>query len=237
MNLLERCQTANAKIAALVEAKKAKEVADNIRKRVSDLSDASESLLDYSGRATVLLDAGILKTTELIDDSKLAHQLTEMRQKLTQDPSSITSGNPSPVNKWKRAMVKYAVAITKIADATWDEYVNEITPKVDSKLLKQYRDTSYADLVAELEANSKIAKKQSKLPPVDAAALNELKNTWNEIRSGLADLPVTEDPEVRAFLLAVGSEDGAAIELLSPVVIEWLRENGMSDQFCIRNKR
>ena len=60
MNLLERCQSANAKIAELVEAKKSKEVADNIRKRVGDVSDASEALVDYSGRASVLLNAGIL---------------------------------------------------------------------------------------------------------------------------------------------------------------------------------
>ena len=67
MNLLERCQTANAKIAALVEAKKSKEIADNIRKRATDLQNASETMNDYSGRANVLLDAGILKPNELAD--------------------------------------------------------------------------------------------------------------------------------------------------------------------------
>ena len=135
MNLLERCQSANAKIAELVEAKKSKEVADNIRKRVGDLSDASEALVDYSGRASVLLNAGILKPNELVDDSKLAHQLTEMRQKLSEDPSAITSGNPSPANKWKKAMVKHAEDTTKLVEAAWDKYVTEITPKVDLSLI------------------------------------------------------------------------------------------------------
>lgn len=88
MNLLEKCQSANAKIAELVEAKQSKEV----QKRVTDLSDASDLLIDYSGRATVLLDAGILKPDDLIDHSKLAHQLGEMRQKLSEDPSTITVG-------------------------------------------------------------------------------------------------------------------------------------------------
>ena len=41
MNLLEKCQSANAKIAELVGAKQSKEV----QKRVTDLSDASDLLM------------------------------------------------------------------------------------------------------------------------------------------------------------------------------------------------
>ena len=82
MNLLEKCQSANAKIEKLVEAKKSKGVADNIRNRIKDLESSSEELLDYHNRTSLLLNEGILKSVDLIDPSKLAHQFTEMRDKL-----------------------------------------------------------------------------------------------------------------------------------------------------------
>jgi len=124
MNLLERCQTANA----------------------TDLSDASESLVDYSGRATVLLDANILKATELVDDSKLSHQLSEMRQKISEDPSAITSGRN--FTNLKKTIDKFGDQTKEVVNDQWKQHVSEIAPKIDNKLLAHHRNTSFAAVVS-----------------------------------------------------------------------------------------
>ena len=235
MNLLERCQTANAKIAALVEAKKSKEIADNIRKRAADLKNASETMVDYSGRANVLLDAGILKPNELADGSKLTHQLTEMRNKLSEDPSAITAGrNFSYLTK---ATEKFGEQTEKVVNDQWKQHVSEIAPKIDNKLLAHHRNTSFAAVVANLETNAKEAKKLARTAPVDAEVFAQLVGYWHEIRTNLARIPQADDPEVQAFLNAVGSEEGAGLETLKESVFAWLHENKMIDEFCIRKKR
>ena len=235
MNLLERCQSANAKIAELVEAKKSKEVADNIRKRVGDLSDASEALVDYSGRASVLLNAGILKPNELVDDSKLAHQLTEMRQKLSEDPAAITSGRN--FTNLKKTIEKFGVETKEVVNDQWKQHVSEIAPKIDNKLLAHHRNTSFAAVVANLETNAKEAKKLARTAPVDAEVFAQLAGYWHEIRTNLARIPQAKDPEVQAFLNAVGSEQGAGLDTLKESVVAWLHEHKMIDEFCIRKKR
>ena len=235
MNLLERCQAANVKIAALVEANKSKEIADKIRKCAGKLSDASESLVDYSGRASVLLDANILKTTELVDDSKLSHQLTEMRQKISEDPSAITSDRN--FTNLKKTIEKFGEQTEKVVNDQWKQHVSEIAPKIDNKLLAHHRNTSFAAVVANLETNAKEAKKLARTAPVDAEVFAQLAGYWHEIRTNLARIPQADDPDVQAFLNAVGSESGAGIETLTSSVITWLQENDMLDEFCIRKTR
>ena len=235
MNLLEKCQSANAMIEKLAEAKKSQDVADKVRNCISVLEDSVETLLDYHNRTSLLLNEGILKSVDLIDHSKLAHQLTEMRDKLKEDPSAITSGRN--FNNLKKSVDKHAEKAMKLVNETWKTHVAEVAPKVDTKLLKQHRSTSFAAVVANLETNAKDAKKLARTPPADAATLAQLMGYWNEIRTNLARIPQADDPDVQAFLNAVGSEDGAGLDALSTVVIEWLKEHEMIDQFCVRKTR
>ena len=234
MSLLEKCKSANEKIEQLVEAKKSKGVAENIRNRIKDLESSSEELLDYHNRTSLLLNEGILKSIDLTDHSKLAHQVTEMRDKLKEDPSAITSGRN--FNNLKRSVDRHAEKAKKLVDETWEKHVAEVAPKVDTKLLKQHRSTSFAAVVANLETNAKDAKKLARTAPADAATLAQLMGYWNEIRTNLARIPQADDPEVQAFLVAVGSSDGASLETLKPNVITWIKAHGMLDEFCIRKK-
>ena len=158
-----------------------------------------------------------------------------MRDKLKEDPSAITSGRN--FSNLKKSVDKHAEKAMKLVNETWQAHVAEVAPKVDTKLLKQHRNTSFAAVVANLETNAKDAKKLARTPPADAAVLAQLLGYWNEIRTNLARIPQADDPDVQAFLNAVGSEDGAGLDALSTVVIEWLKEHDMLDQFCIRKKR
>ena len=176
MNLLEKCQSANAMIEKLAEAKKSQDVADKVRNCISVLEDSVETLLDYHNRTSLLLKEGILKSIDLIDHSKLAHQVTEMRGKLRDDPSAITSGRN--FSNLKKSVDKHAEQAKKFVDETWKTHVAEVAPKVDTKLLKQHRSTSFAAVVANLETNAKDAKKLARTPPADAATLAQLMGYW-----------------------------------------------------------
>ncbi|EAQ80581.1 hypothetical protein [Blastopirellula marina] len=235
MNLLEHCKQANEKLAKLANAEKANDVAENIRNRSSELRETSESLVGVSASAVVLLDAGILKELQLIDDSKPRMHLTEIRQKLKDDPSAITSGRT--FTNLKKSLQTYTEKAIQLINSSWMEFVTEMSPKLDSKLLKQHRNTSFSDTVLKLERNSKEAQKIAKDTPGDALAFSKLKELWAEIREDLASLPQADDPEVQAFLIAVGSETGAGLGLLTDSVRTWLLENQMIEDFSVRRLR
>lgn len=235
MNLLEQCKLASAKLNELVEANKAKEIADNIRNRSNDLAETGIQLVDSSRRALILLDAGILNESQLADDSKLTQYLADVRQKLSNDPSSITSGHT--FNYLKKAVEKYSEKTTEQVTEIWKEYVIEAAPDFNNKLLSQHRKTSFSDTVARIESDTKEAKRLARSAPIDAASFAELKTLWDSIRTDLASLPQADDPEVQAFLVAVGSEDGAELDMLTDSVKAWLLKYRMLEDFSVRRRR
>ena len=119
----------------------------------------------------------------------------------------------------------------------WQQHVSEIAPKIDNKLLGHHRNTSFAAVVTNLETNAQEAKKLARNSPVDAEVFAQLAGYWHEIRTNLARIPQADDPEVQAFLLAVGRESGAEISTLTTSVVARLEEHGMTYQFCVRKIR
>jgi len=235
MNLLERCKQANEKLAELAKAEKANDVAENIRNCSRELSEACESLVGVSASVTVLLGAGILKKSQLVDHSKQKTYLTDIRQKLKEDLSKITSART--FTNLKKSLDTYTQETIQLINSSWKEHVTEISPKIDSKLLSQHRNTSFADTVAKIERNFKEAQKLARTAPTDALIFNQLKELWVEIRDDFASLPQANDPEVQAFLIAVGSESGARLSLLTDSVREWLVTNQIIEDFCVRRLR
>ena len=158
-----------------------------------------------------------------------------MRQKFSEDPSAITSGRN--FTNLKKTIEKFGDQTKEVVNDQWKQHVSEIAPKIDNKLLAHHRNTSFAAVVANLETNAKEAKKLARTAPIDAEVFAQLAGYWHEIRTNLARIPQAKDPEVQAFLNAVGSEKGAGLETLKESVIAWLHEHKMIEEFCIRKKR
>ena len=137
----------------------------------------------------------------------------------------------------KKTIEKFGDQTKEIVNDQWKQHVSEIAPKIDNKLLAHHRNTSFAAVVANLETNSKEAKKLARTAPVDAEVFAQLAGYWHEIRTNLTRIPQADDPEVQAFLNAVGSEEGAGLETLKDSVVAWLHQHKMIDEFCIRKKR
>ena len=235
MKLLEQCKLANEKLAELADAEQANGVAENIRKRSNELAEASESLVDVSTSASLLLKEGILNESQLLDDAKPRSYVADIRQKLSEDPSAITSGRT--FTNLKKSVQKHSEKTVELVNESWSSHVAEIAPKVDSKLLSQHRNTSFSDVVVKLERTAKEAKKIAKNAPTGSDAFNALKEIWSVIRNDLASLPQADNPEVQAFLIAVGSETGADLSLITDSVRDWLVGNQMIEDFSVRRRK
>jgi hypothetical protein len=156
-----------------------------------------------------------------------------MRQQIRTEPSDVTKGQA--FNQLCRAVKSLTDTCGELAATSWNEHVRTKAPVVDKALLDQHRDSpKHANTVRELESLLQTLRGLLKKPPPNGETLELIEQQWEKVRQCLKTLPVTDDPEVQAFLNAAVSGEGAALGLLTPAVKHWLEENGMLPDFCIR---
>ena len=186
--------------------------------------------------AEVLRESQILRSAKLPDDSKAASRVTTMREQLATDPREITKGQSFSL--LRRAIGTLSEQLDKRVKEVWKEYVDTTAPPVDSKQLKHHRDSPrLADAVYQIGRHLDAANRLAKTPPSSTESLQGIMENWEAIRVLMRQLPVTDEPEVQAFLDAAISKDGSSLELLTETVKEWLQQNGMASDFCIRQQR
>ena len=90
--------------------------------------------------------------------------------------------------------------------------------------------------VAQLKAAFTTAEQTGRRAPANEDAFIELENTWSHIRQLIERLPLaTDDPDVKKFLRAVNSRDGATLDMLNAAVQLWLEENKSTHKYRIHN--
>jgi hypothetical protein len=183
-----------------------------------------------------LREGGVLADSRLPDSSKAADRITSMREQLASAPQDVTKGQS--FNLLCRAIKSVAEQSNAVATASWTEYVKTQAPVADRALLDQNRESPrHADTVIEIERLVQELKVAVKTPPQDSATLQSIKQRWGRISHLLSTMPVTDDPEVQAFLNAAVSSDGAALTLFTSTVKKWLADNSMTSDFCIRRSK
>ena len=66
-------------------------------------------------------------------------------------------------------------------------------------------------------------------------AIEEYVDTWNRLHPELAEVQRSLHPEVRGFVEAASSQEGAPLSLLTESVLAYLRENEALSDFVVRN--
>lgn len=236
MTLLERCSTISELLQRLEIARQEQDLASKLNERARELEEVADSFVKTMSSFHALCEQRIVRHSQIPDSSRSAVRVVEIRKVLAEEPQNITKGRDFTL--FLQSIRNLTEKCGELAAEAWKEYVNEQAPKLEKSVLNQFRDLlQYEHTVARIdELGGDLRGAERRLPP-DEKALQSIKEKWGELRECLAKLPVTEDPEVRAFLNAATSAEGADLDLLTGNVREYLDEHEMLSDFCIRRSR
>lgn len=236
MTIQNRCDAVEALLTTLESAKRDQTLADALNNRISELEEVDVPFHAVLKSLRTLREGAILTDSKLPDSSKAADRITAMREQLATAPQDVTKGQS--FNLLCRAIKTVTEQSNVVTTTAWIEYVKTQAPVVDRTLLDQHRDSPrHSNAVVEIERLVQELKVAVKAPPQDSAALQSIKERWARIGHLLGTMPVTDDPEVQAFLNAAVSSDGAALTLFTSAVKKWLADNSMISDFCIRRSK
>lgn len=236
MTIQERCAVVDSLLTTLETTKQQQTLSEALNKRISDLGEVDTSFHTVMLSLKTLREGSILSASRLPDSSKVTERVASMRQQLAGAPEDVTKGQS--FNLLCRAIRSLTEQCDAVATASWSEYVKNQAPVVDRTLLDQHRDSPrHADTVIEIERLAQDLKSALRKPPQDSPTLEVMRQRWARIAQLLGTMPVTDDPEVQAFLNSAVSSAGAALALFTPSVKQWLEENSMISDFCIRRSK
>ena len=236
MTIQEKCAVVDALLTRFEAAKKKQTLADALNKRTTELEEVETPFLAVMSSIRILREGAILTDARLPNSSKVTERASSMRDQLALEPQDVTKGQS--FNLLCRAVKSLTEESESLATASWSEYVRSQSPVVDKTLLDQHRDSpKHGTAVVEIEQLVQGLKLVVKKPPQDSTALQMIREQWARIARILSTMPVSDDPEVQAFLNAATKSEGAALALFTPSVERWLMENSMVSDFCIRRSR
>ena len=236
MSLQKKCQSVGVLLSDLQRTRQQQTLADALNNRAAELDVVQIPFVAAMSSIQTLREHRIVSVSRLPDSTKATERVADMRRQLADQPQDITKGQA--FNLLCRAVKKLTEQCEILATDSWKEHVKQTAPVVDKRLLDQHRDSpGHADTVYRMERLLRDVKGLVKKPPPDADTLREIKRQWDELRSHLRKLPASGGPEVQAFLNAAISGDGAVLDLLTASVRQWLEENNMIADFCIRRSK
>jgi hypothetical protein len=236
MTIQDKSRSVLGLLKELECARQEHDLAEALNKRAEELREVQEPFVAAAASLQALREHGIVSESRLPDSSKAVDKLASMRLQLSTEPRDVTKGQA--FNSLRRSVEKLASDYGELVAEAWNEHVKEVAPPVEKALLDQYRDSpQHEGAVTEIEDIVRELKPFIKKPPPNADTLQLIEQKWEQLRSRLSTLPISDDSEVQAFLNAAISGDGAALDLLTASVRRWLDENNMLTDFCIRRSK
>ena len=225
------CEKLRDLLKGLENAKTNERIVNALNERRKDLKDVCQKSLASFNSFEAMNKRQVISGTP--DGSRARKRIADLRTALSGDPESITKGRG--LTDMINAMKKIADTLNDVTNEAWKDYLAKSKPKLDANQLGQARQIgTHRESVDRLEYWKKQADSLVRKPPLDEEAFAAIEALWQNMRKLMSSLPSPSDnPEVQAFLDAANSREGAPIELMTPDVLAWLKEQSMSQKFRI----
>jgi hypothetical protein len=235
--LTEQCQQARSTIEALVVAQRHQHQRSTLRERSEEWHKARTDwakVVEQAGwinlRPESVPDCARILLTLRADAAEAAKRLGDI-----QDVASLAK---DPL--WKRllqATGKAAEVLRAATQAAWRAWVESMERPIAPAALRAK--------VASIPANREILKRYEQIhasyerlaaqsAPRTAGDATALRTAEAECKAAVDGLSYDVPPAVEAFFRAVDGRS-ATLAILSPDVLQWLREHGQLDQYAIRS--
>jgi hypothetical protein len=230
--ILTRCQKLQSLLGRLKQAEIDHQRAATLTPIQETLNDRHTRLIDNAARAGVLIQSGVMTALSLPDAATLKAALQKVRANLANDPFSVTKGRD-----YKTLVKHLDELLDQFRDQVvreWAAWVDRQTARIDEAELARYEAMPrFAQVTTDVRRLRKLVADFPKVLPADEAEFKDKKNALDTLRGQIAKLPRTDDPEVRAFLDAANGPDGAGLDVLTPKVVAWLKEQELYERYRI----
>lgn len=202
----------------------------------ADLAPGAARIASQQEKEKILRDAAIT-VAEPDGLRDLRRKALELQVKFSAAPRAATLKKGQA---WRTMLGQVDSASRELgaaAMAAWRHHRSETfsgeTPSaIATKLAKTRANTEALEAYEALYAQFKAA---FDTLPADGPAVERARRLGRELEAAARGFDFNVPAEVKSFLEAVQSVGGASLGLLTPVVLEWLRENGGTDGYRIKS--
>lgn len=164
---------------------------------------------------------------------KVRNAVDAAREKVAVSAKALTQG---------RTFTNLKSAVTKVVDAyqaaiktAWSDWVQRQLPRIDdAELVPFAQNPDYRSLVDQIRRHLDLLRRAERDVAESAEDFQDLENLAAKVRELLGKLPTDAPDEVKAFLAATNTREGAPLTLLTAAVLDWLRKNNQLDNYRIR---
>ena len=232
--IADQCKKLKSHLEEVAKSNEREIIVQQLEGPQADLKEIRDAVL-AANESLAALKRRTSTINGTIDGTKAFERVKQLRETLASDAGSLTKGRN--LTNTKKAFEKISKQTAEAIETTWEQYKSKAQPTPDANQIGQAeQQEAYRNDVAQLKAAFKTAEQIGRRAPANEDEFIELENTWNHIRQLIERLPVaTDDPDVKKFLRAVNSREGATLDLLNAAVQLWLEENKSTHKYRIHN--
>jgi len=233
--ILTRCDRLQKLLARLKQADEEQKQAATLELPRAELLGWVAKLHEISGRARVLREAKVVGKISALPAAKMSGlkvALVAVRTNLATNPFSVTKGKDyrtvtTHLDKLHEKMQGQLMQ-------AWGAWTDRSTARIDDGELSRYEGMPvHAAAVKEIRDGRALVTELPNELPETREDFAEADRLLERLRSLIASLPRTDNPEVRRFLDAANGPKGAGLELVTEAVIEYLNKTGMYGNYRI----
>lgn len=235
MHLIDQAQEFVSRLSHLKQLKTEMGKLERYATRRDQLHRAKLMLTGLADIVDSIRAKGISPVIDIEDASSLKTKTLSHLKFFVEDKNTlITENKDSSYTFWK-PLDAYPSKITPEVHRAYEAYIKSKMPSIDDEILKVLENVpgfgGYVQAVRiPFMSLQKMTRTQiNELPDfkkIDVLA-EQLRNAWNALESG--SIP----KEVLYFLKSVHLGTGVSLELLNPVVLEWLKEKKLLGRYRI----
>jgi DNA repair exonuclease SbcCD ATPase subunit len=229
--ILEECRALLDNLDDFEAAGDVRTQLEDLEARKEELRKLNESLLHVINRAWSLLRRNLVGKEQLPDLAPKIETVRQVRKIFIKNPRRMTEGKT-----YNNMIEQLDEAVEKLRSITlnaWEDFCKAELKTTPLEMLSTYEDEpQFKSAVEKIKTLSKSLARVHRDVPSNEEAIVEIENQLSELRNAWASLP-NQDQEVKNFIEAANSLNGAELNKLTPKVQAWLRQNQMYESFRI----
>ncbi|RNB92516.1 hypothetical protein EDM56_02135 [Brevibacillus fluminis] len=229
------------KASRLVELVEQKEKLEREKDLLLQFTTRKQQLKEaLEGLAEVTLSMNTMRNIDIAcpDFTNVINNVSNMaevyRKNIEQQPEWILESSDIP--SFVRSLKSASTTVKKALLDAWKTYVNSLLPQINQETLLIFRKiSSFRADIEKMEHHLQAIHTIASCLPLNDSDIKKLQDRSADIHQiwmkfGQGNVP----KEVLDFLKLAGSSVGAPIHLLTPEVITWLEDHGITNHCTIR---
>jgi len=231
--ILPRLQKLQSTLEDLAQLETVKQHLEQLDPIARDVNDWACELSDRVAQFRLFADRGLLNGTVIPDPSRLVKAIAQSKTRMAADPLKITA---------ERGLLSLKTAATAVLDEykrrtddAWSEWKKGF-PRIDDAELREF-EAQDSTVCQQIRTIRDQLTKSIRVPARTTEEIEQAEARAATLRE-LCQRFLAAPPEVKAFLNAANTREGAPLDLFTPAVREWLQQaNELEKIRVIRLKR